>query len=96
MHRFSTSEQNVIEAVCNSCSTVDVRAEVNLADVVVLQDGGVSGVGSVVGSTMVQGAASGEGQAGAQPILLYQLARAVLQPLAGQRKVMRDEQNEKN
>lgn len=58
-------------------------AEVDLADVVVLQDGGVTGVGSVVGSAVVQGAAGGEGQAGVQPVLLYQLTRAVLQPLAG-------------
>lgn len=63
--------------------TVDVCAEVDLADVVVLQDGGISGVGSVVGSAMVQGAAGGEGQAGVQPVLLYQLTRTVLQPLTG-------------
>lgn len=62
-----------------------MRAEVDLADVVVLQDGGVSGVGSVVGSTMVEGAAGGEGQAGVQAVLLDQLAGAVLQPLAGGR-----------
>ena len=63
-----------------------MRAEVDLADVVVLQDGGVSGVGSVVGSTMVQGAAGGESQAGVQPVLLDQLTRTVLQPLAGEIK----------
>lgn len=62
--------------------TVDVCAEVDLADVVVLQDGGVPGVGSVVGSTMVEGAAGGEGQAGVQPVLLYQLPGAILQTLA--------------
>lgn len=67
-----------------------MRAEVNLADVVVLQDSGVSGVGSVVGSTVVQGAAGGEGQAGVQPVLLYQLTRAVLQPLADERRGMGD------
>lgn len=59
-----------------------MRAEIDLADVVVLQDGGVSGVGSVVGSTMVQGAAGGEGQAGVQLVLLYRFTRTVLQPLA--------------
>lgn len=53
-------------------------AEVDLADVVVLQHGGVSGVGSVVGSAVIQRAAGGEGQAGVQPVLLYQLPRTVL------------------
>lgn len=66
-------------------------AEVDLADVVVLQDGGVSGVGSVVGSAVVQGAAGGEGQAGVQPVLLYQLTGAVLQPLAGGEEARRRE-----
>lgn len=81
MHRVSTSARTTAGAELVSRGTVDVRAEVNLADVVVLQDSGVSGVGSVVGSTMVQGAAGGEGQAGIQPVLLYQLTRTVLQPL---------------
>lgn len=85
MHCFSTSAQSVVEAALNSCVTVDVRAEVDLADVVVLQDCGVSGVGSVVGSTMVQGAAGREGQAGVQLVLLYQFTRAVLQSLTGGR-----------
>jgi len=69
-----------------------VRAEVDLADVIVLQDGGVSGVGGVVGCTMVQGAAGGEGQAGVQPVLLYQLTGTILQTLAGGA----EEQNEKH
>lgn len=86
MHRFQPSAQNAVEAALNLPRTVNVRAEVDLADVVVLQDGGVSGVGSVVGSTMVQGAAGGEGQAGVQPVLLDQLTRTVLQPLAGEIK----------
>lgn len=59
-----------------------MSAEVNLADVVILQDGGVPGVGSVVGSTVVEGAAGGEGQAGVQPVLLYQLSGTILQTLA--------------
>lgn len=63
--------------------TIDVCAEVDLADIIVLQDSGISGIGSVVGSTMVQGAASREGQAGVQPVLLYQLTRTVLQSLTG-------------
>ncbi len=82
-----TSAQKVSEAALNH--TVDVRAKVNLADIVVLQDSGVSGVGSVVGSTMVQGAAGGEGQACVQLVLLYQLTRTVLQPLTA--GAMRDE-----
>lgn len=61
-------------------------AKVYLADVVVLQDGGVSGIGSVVSSTVVQGASGGESQAGVQPVLLYQLTRTVLQPLAAEGK----------
>lgn len=60
-----------------------MRAEVDLADVVVLQHGGVSGVGSVVSGAVVEGAAGGEGQAGVQSVLLDQLPGAFLQPLAG-------------
>lgn len=63
-------------------------AKVDLADIIVLQDSSVSGIGSVVGSTMVQGAASREGQAGVQPILLYQLTRTVLQPLTGGERLL--------
>ena len=58
------------------------RAEVDLADVVVAQHGGVPGVGGVVGGAVVDGAAGGEGQAGLQPVLLDQPAGAVLQTLA--------------
>lgn len=68
-------------------------AEVDLADIVVLQDGGISGVGGVVGSAVVQGAAGGEGQAGVQPVLLYQLTGAVLQPLAGGEEVRQRERD---
>ena len=60
-----------------------MRAEVDLAHVVVLQHGGVSGVGRVVGGAVVQGAAGGEGQAGVQAALVDQLPGAVLQALAG-------------
>lgn len=61
--------------------TVDVCSEVDLADVVVLQHGGVSGVRGVVSRTVVQRAAGGEGQACIQTILLDQLPGTVLQPL---------------
>ena len=61
--------------------TVDVRAEVYLADIIVLQDSGVSCVGGVMGRTMVQRTARREGQACIQSAFLDQLARTVLQPL---------------
>ena len=59
-----------------------MSAKVNLADVVVLQHGGVSGVGGVVGRTVVEGAACGEGKTCIQPILLNELPRTAFQPLA--------------
>lgn len=62
--------------------TVDVCPKINLADVVVLQDCGVPSIRSVVGSTVVEGAASGEGQASVQPVLLDQLTGAAFQSLA--------------
>lgn len=83
MQHLRHPHKKVAGAGLNPRRTVDVCAEVDLAHVVVLQDGGVTGVGSVVGSAVVQGAAGGEGQAGVQPVLLYQLTRAVLQPLTG-------------
>lgn len=49
--------------------TVDVSSKVNLADVVVAQHSGVSRVGGVVSSTVVDGAAGGKGQAGLEPVL---------------------------
>lgn len=66
--------------------TVDVCPKINLADVVVLQDCGVPSIRSVVGSTVVEGAASGEGQASVEPVLLYQLTGAAFQPLAWETK----------
>lgn len=45
-----------------------MRSEVNLADVVVAQYSGVSCVRGVVSSTVVDGAARGEGQARLQPV----------------------------
>lgn len=66
--------------------TVDVRAEVNLADVVVLQHRGVSSVGSVVSGAVVEGAAGGEGQAGVESVLLDQLTGAFLQSLTGRER----------
>lgn len=61
-----------------------MRAEVDLADVVVLQHSGVAGVGGVVSGAVVEGAAGGEGQAGVESVLLDQLPGAFLQPLAVQ------------
>lgn len=61
-----------------------MRAEVNLADVVILQHGGISSVGSVVSGAVVEGAAGGEGQASVESVLLDQLTGAFFQPLTGQ------------
>lgn len=60
-----------------------MRPKVNFADVVVAQHSGVSGVGGVVGSTVVDGAAGWEGQAGFQSVFFDELPGAVLQPLTG-------------
>lgn len=58
-----------------------MRSKVNFADVVVAQHRGVSRVGGVVGSAVVDGAASGEGQAGLQPVFFDEPPGAVLQLL---------------
>lgn len=42
--------------------TVDVCAKVDLAHIVILQYGGVSSVGCVMSSAVVEGAASGKSQ----------------------------------
>ena len=63
-----------------------MRSKVNFADVVVAQHGGVSRVGGVVGSAVVDGAAGGEGQACLQPVLSDELPGAVLEPLAARDK----------
>lgn len=73
----------VLDAVLRAL-TVDVSSEVNLADVVVAQHSGVSCVWRVVGSTVVDGAASGKGQAGLEPILFDELPGAVLQLLTAE------------
>lgn len=67
-----------------------MRPKVDLADVVVAQHRGVSGVGGVVSSTVVDGAAGGEGQARLQPVLLDEPPGAVLQPLAGSQRQNKD------
>lgn len=58
-----------------------MSSKVNLADVIVAQHGGVSGIGGVVGRAVVDGAAGGKGQAGLQPVLLDEPPGAVLQLL---------------
>lgn len=74
-------------------TTVDVRPKVNLADVVVAQHSGVSCIGGVVSSTVVDGAAGGESQACLQPVFFDEPPGAVLQPLtAGSRKQRTEEQ----
>lgn len=64
--------------------TVDVRPEVNLADIIILQNGGISSVGSVVSGAVVEGTAGREGQASVESVLLDQLTGAFFQPLTGQ------------
>ena len=61
---------------------VDVGAEVNLADVVVLEDRLVAGVGRVMGRAVVDGAPSGKCKAGVQSVLADHLPGNALQPLA--------------
>lgn len=73
----------VLDAV-HQALTVDVSSEVDLADVVVAQHSGVSCVWRVVGSTVVDGAASGKGQAGLEPILFDEPPGAVLQLLTAE------------
>ena len=63
-------------------AAVDLRAEVHLHDVVVLQRGLVAAVGRVVRRHVVERAARGEAHAGLQPALLDEVARALLQRLA--------------
>lgn len=58
-----------------------MRSKVNFADVVVAERGGVSCVGGVVRRTVVDGAAGGEGQACAQPVLFDESPGAVLKLL---------------
>lgn len=65
-----------------NCFTIYVRSKVNFADIVVAQYSGVSCIGGVVCSTVVNGAAGGEGQACFQPVLFDEFSRAVLQLLA--------------
>ena len=67
--------------------TVNVRAKVNFADIVVLKHRGVACVGSVVCSAVVEGAACGERQASIQTILFDQLPGAVLQFLTAGKKM---------
>lgn len=79
--------------------TIDVCTKVDLADVVVAQHGRVSGVGGVVGSAVVDGAARWKRQAGSQPVLLDEPPGAILQLLAAtnrkqQRRVVKDEEHE--
>lgn len=59
--------------------TVNVCAEVDLADVIVLEDGGISSVRSVVSGTVVQRAAGGKRQTGVQTVFLDQFPGTVLQ-----------------
>ncbi len=59
-----------------------MHAVVNLAHVIIGKNGGVAGVRRVVGSTVVEGAARGEGQPCLEAILLDELAVCVLDHVA--------------
>lgn len=61
--------------------TIDVCAKVDLAHVIILQYGGVSSVGCVMSSTVIERAAGGKSQTCFQSILLNQPPTALLQPL---------------
>lgn len=63
-----------------------MRAEVDLADVVVLENGGVSRVRSVVSRAVVQRAAGRKSQTSIQTIFLNQLPRTILQFLTVREK----------
>lgn len=49
--------------------TINVRAKVNLADIVVLEHRGVASVGRVVCSTVIEGAAGRKSKPRIQPVL---------------------------
>lgn len=63
-----------------------MRAEVDLADVVVLENSGVSRIRSVVSRAMVQRAAGRKSQTSIQTIFLDQLPRTILQFLTVREK----------
>lgn len=71
--------------------TVDVCAKVDLAHVVILQHGGVSSVGCVMSSAVIERAASGKSQTCFQSILLNQPPAALLQPLTESERQREDE-----
>lgn len=56
-------------SLIHNLQTVNVRAKVNLADIIVLEHCGVASVGCVVSSTVVEGAASRKSKASIQSIL---------------------------
>jgi hypothetical protein len=63
-------------------AAVDVHAKVDLHDIGGSETSRVAGVGRVVSGDIVQGAASGKGDAGVQSVLLDELARETLERLA--------------
>lgn len=68
-----------LQYVCCYRRTINVRAEVDLADIVVLENGRVSCVRSVVSGAVVQRAAGRKSQTSVQTIFLDQLPRAIFQ-----------------
>lgn len=73
-----------------------MRPKVNLADVVVAQHSGVSCIGGVVSSTVVDGAAGGESQACLQPVFFDEPPGAVLQPLTARSRKQHAEEQQRD
>ena len=68
--------------------TVDVRSEVDLHDVILLQDRCVAVVGRVVRRTVVERDSSWKCRSGLQAFLLDQLPRNAFQSFAGSRTAL--------
>ena len=68
--------------------SVDVGAEVDLANVVIGEHSWITGVWRVMGSAVIERAASWEGQTGAETIFFDESARTVLELLATSSKDM--------
>lgn len=62
--------------------TIDVNTIVYLAHIVIGEDSLITSIGSVMSSTVIEGAASGKGQTSLQTLLLDQLAVSFLNHVA--------------
>ena len=84
---FSTSDETpkIHTKKRNNC-TIDVRSEVHLHDIVVLQHSGVTRVWCVMRRTVIQRHSGREGQSSFQSVLLNQFACGAFQFLAKNRE----------